>query len=164
MATIENFLLKFKVEGQTALDNANSSVKNLGTQVTGLTGGLGGLAGGLAIAGTAFAALGMKAIALADEISDISDATGVSAGALLNFKQSLIEAGGKADDFATLASKLNQNIGEAADGSDKAQKAFRNLGVFVTDAGGKVRSTEVILQSDQTIAKGIARGIERGIV
>lgn len=153
MATIENFLLKFKVEGQAALNGAATSVKNLGTQVNGLTGGigrlvggLGGLATGVGLVGGAFAAAGMKAIALADEISDISDATGVSAGALLNFKQSLVEAGGKADDFATLASKLNQNIGEAADGSDKAQKAFRNLGVFVTDAGGNIRSTEVILR------------------
>ena len=153
MATIENFLLKFKVEGQTALNGAANSVKNLGTQVGGLTGGigrlvggLGGLASGIGIVGGAFAAMGMKAIALADEISDISDATGISAGSLLNFKQSLIEAGGKADDFATLAAKLNQNIGDAAEGSDKAQKAFRNLGVYVTDAGGNVRSTEVILQ------------------
>ena len=146
MATVENFLLKFKVDGQAALNGASNSIKNIGTQVSGLTGGLGGLAGGVAVVGSAFAAMGMKAIALADEISDISDATGISAGALLNFKQSLVEAGGKADDFSTLAAKLNQNIGDAAEGSDKAQKAFRNLGVFVTDAGGNIRSTEVILQ------------------
>ena len=153
MATVENFLLKFKVEGQSAINGATASVKNLGTEVSGLggrlsglVGGLGGVAAGVGLVGGAFAALGMKAIALADEISDISDATGISAGALLNFKQSLIEAGGKAEDFSTLAAKLNQNIGDAATGSDKAQKAFRNLGVYVTDAGGNVRSTEVILQ------------------
>jgi len=146
MATIENFLLKFKVEGQAALNNASNSVKGLGSQVATLAGGLGGLASGVGVVGGAFVALGMKAITLADEISDISDATGISAGALLNFKQSLIEAGGKAEDFSTLAAKLNQNIGDAAEGSDKAQKAFRNLGVYVTDAGGNVRDTEVILR------------------
>ena len=146
MATIENFLLKFKVEGQAALNNAASSVKNLGTQVSGLTGGLGGLAGGAVALGTAFAGLGLKAISIADELSDISDATGISAGALNNFKNSLVDAGGKAEDFSSLAAKLNQNVGDAAVGGEKAQKAFQKLGVYVTDAGGNVRNTGDILR------------------
>lgn len=160
MATIENFLLKFKVDGQQAIDKASSSVKNLsnevqnlganlgpvGNNISGLVGRLGPLGAAAGAAGLAFAALGLRAIQLADEIQDISDATGISAGALLNFKQSIIEAGGKAEDFSQLASRLNQTIGEAATGSEKAQKAFKELGVFVTDAGGNVRSTETILR------------------
>lgn len=160
MATIENFLLKFKVDGQQAIDKASSSVKNLsnevqnlganlgpvGNNISGLVGRLGPLGAAAGAAGLAFAALGLRAIQLADEIQDISDATDISAGALLNFKQSVIEAGGKAEDFSQLAIKLNQTIGEAATGSEKAQKAFKELGVFVTDAGGNVRSTETILR------------------
>lgn len=160
MATIENFLLKFKVDGQQAIDKASAGVKNLSDQVsqfgantgpvgaslTDLLGKLGpiGLAAGAAAG--AFAALGLRAIQLADEIADISDATNISAGALLNFKQSVMEAGGGAGDFSQLAIKLNQSIGEAAQGNDKLQNTFRTLGVYVTDAGGKIRDTEVILR------------------
>jgi lambda family phage tail tape measure protein len=153
MATIESFVLKIKVEGQKSVDDLSKAVANVGagmarTQplIDGIVGSFGGMNRIVGASVTAFVGLGFAAIKLADDIGDISDATGVSAGALLNFKQSLIEAGGSAEDFSTLAAKLNQNIGDAAGGSEKAQQAFKKLGVFVTDAGGKVRSTESILQ------------------
>ena len=112
----------------------------------GLVGKLGPVGAAVGAVGLAFAAMGLKAIKLADELSDISDATGISAGSLNNFKNSLVDAGGKADDFSNLAAKLNQNVGEAAVGGEKAQKAFQQLGVYVTDAGGKVRNTGDILR------------------
>ena len=153
MAAIENFVLKIKVEGQKAVDDLSRAVSNVGagmarTQplIDGIVSSFGGMNKIVGAAVTGFIGLGIAAIKLADDIGDISDATGVSAGALLNFKQSLLEAGGSAEDFSKLASKLNQNIGDAAGGGEKAQEAFKKLGVFVTDAGGKVRSTEVILQ------------------
>lgn len=160
MAAIENFVLKIKVEGQKAVDNLSKSVADLGSTVSGfganagkmtsaisgIVGGMGGLATIAGTVATAFAGLGLRAIALADELSDISDATGISAGALNNFKNSLVDAGGKTEDFASLAAKLNQNVGDAAGGSETAQKAFQKLGVYVTDAGGRVRNTGDILR------------------
>ena len=160
MAAIENFVLKIKVEGQKAVDDLSKSVTNLGTTVggfganagkmtsaiSGIVGGMGGLAGVAGLAATAFVGLGMKAIALADELGDVSDATGIAAGALNTFRNSIVDAGGKADDMATLALKLNQNLGDAAVGGEKAQEAFRKLGVFVTDANGAVRNTGDVLR------------------
>jgi phage-related minor tail protein len=160
MAAIENFVLKIKVEGQKAVDDLSKSVTNLGTQmsgfgayagkmtsaISGIVGGLGGLATIAGTAAAAFVGLGMRAISLADDLSDISDATGISAGALNNFRNSLVDAGGKTEDFSTLAAKLNQNLGEAAVGNEKAQKAFQKLGVYVTDASGAVRNTGDVLR------------------
>ena len=160
MAAIENFVLKIKVEGQKAVDDLSKSVSSLGTTIgafgtnagrmtsaiSGIVGGLGGMATIAGTSATAFVGLGLAALKLADDIADIANATGVSAGELLNFKQSIIEAGGSADDFATLASKLNQNLGDAAGGGEKAQKAFKNLGVFVTDSGGALRNTGDVLR------------------
>lgn len=160
MATIENFLLRFKVDGQQSIDKASSGIKNLSDQVAGfgantgpLNNALGSIFGklgpiGLAAGavGGAFAALGLQAVNLAAGISDIAGATGIAEGTLLNFRTSVIEAGGKAEDFGTIAAKLNQNVQEAASGNEKLQKAFKDLGVFVTDAAGKVRSTESILR------------------
>jgi len=160
MAAIENFVLKIKVEGQKAVDDLSKSITGLGTTIggfganagrmtsaiSGIVGGLGGMASIAGTAAAAFVGLGMRAIAMADDLSDISDATGIATGALNNFKNSLVDAGGKTEDFSTLAAKLNQNVGDAAVGNEKAQQAFRKLGVFVTDAGGAVRNTGDILR------------------
>ena len=160
MAAIENFVLKIKVEGQKAVDDLSKSVSSLGTAVggfggyagkmssaiSGIVGSMGGMITVAGAAATAFVGLGLKAIALADELSDVSDATGIAAGSLNNFKNSLVDAGGQTADFSVLALKLNQNLGDAAVGNEKAQDAFRKLGVFVTDAGGAVRNTGDVLR------------------
>jgi lambda family phage tail tape measure protein len=160
MATIEEFILKFKTQGAEQITAATNGIKNLGQQVSNLASSGGGLqgilsgiagsmgpiaAGGLAVAG-AFGAMAMKAINMADALGDIADATGVSSGALNNLKNSLITAGGRAEDFATLATRLNKNVGEAASGNETLQKSFRTLGVFVTDANGNLRNTGDILR------------------
>jgi lambda family phage tail tape measure protein len=160
MATIENFLLKFKVEGANQLTSAANAVKGLSDQVSGLGGNIGPLGDGISglfgklgplgiaagAAATAFLALGSRAITLAGEISDIAGATGISEGALLSLKDSIIDAGGSATDFGSVATKLNQSIQEAAGGNEKLQNSFRSLGVFVTDANGNIRNTETILR------------------
>jgi lambda family phage tail tape measure protein len=153
MAAVENFVLKIAVQGQKAVDDLSKSISNVGASISrtqplinGIIAELGGMGKIAGTAATAFVGLGLAALKLADDIADIANATGVSAGELLNFKQSIIEAGGSADDFATLASKLNQNLGDAAGGGEKAQKAFKNLGVFVTDSGGALRNTGDVLR------------------
>jgi lambda family phage tail tape measure protein len=160
MATIEDFILRFKTVGTDGIKAAQSGIQGLKDDVAGLTqiGGplgntLNGIIGklgpiGLAAgaAGAAFAALGMKAINIADEIQDMADATGIGAGQLMNLKQSLIEAGGKAESFVGITSKLSVGIGQAMDGNEKFQKSFRDLGVYITDSNGKIRDSGDILQ------------------
>jgi len=160
MAAIQDFVLRIKTEGVNQLNNLRKGVDGLTSDlqnlaavggplsntIGGIVGKLGPLGLGAAAAAGAFAALGLRAVQLADELDDISSATGISAGALNNFKNSLVDAGGKTEDFSTLAAKLNQNLGEAAMGNETAQKAFQKLGVFVRDAGGNVRNTGDVLR------------------
>ena len=56
-------------------------------------------------------------------------ATGISAGRLVNLKQSLLDAGGNAEDFQKIALKLTQTLGDAADGNEKTRKSFKDLGI-----------------------------------
>ena len=158
MATIEDFILRFKTVGTAGIKQAGDAISGLkddvnnfaqvggplGNTLNGIVGKLGpvGLAAG--VVGTAFVALGSKALSLAGELSDISGATGIAAGTLMNFRQSVIEAGGKMEDANEIVFKLSRNIAEAASGNETFQKSFQNLGVFVTDANGKVRDTEDI--------------------
>jgi len=160
MATIEDFILRFKTVGTEGIKAAQSGIQGLKDDVAGLTqvggplsntlngilGKLGPLGVAAGAAGVAFAALGMKAINIADEIQDMADATGIGAGQLMNLKNSLIEAGGKADSFVGITSKLSVAIGNAMDGNEKFQKSFRDLGVYVTDSNGKIRDSGDILQ------------------
>jgi hypothetical protein len=160
MATVEDFKLRIKVEGEGDIKKVTGTVSTLkgelaamgdvggplGGTINSIVSKLGPLGVAASLAATAFAALGGAALRIAGEISDISGATGIAAGQLMNFKTSIIEAGGKADDFTTIAAKLNQSVQEAAGGNEKLQQAFKDLGVFVTDANGKIRPTGDILQ------------------
>ena len=159
MATIEDFILRFKTVGESAIKSTSASINNLKADVesfgqvggplqntlSGIVGKLGPVGIAAAAAGAAISALGGTALRLANEVMDISGATGIAAGTVNSFAGSLIAAGGKAEDAALLLGKLNGSIQEAAAGSEPLQKAFKDLGIFVTDANGKVRSTEDIL-------------------
>ena len=159
MATIEDFILRFKTVGEGAIKSTSASIQNLKADVesfgqvggplqntlSGIVGKLGPVGIAAAAAGAAISALGGTALRLANEVMDISGATGIAAGTVNSFAGSLIAAGGKAEDAAQLLGKLNGSIQEAASGNETLQKSFRDLGIFVTDANGKVRSTEDIL-------------------
>ena len=159
MATYEDFVLRIKAQGANVIKEVSNGIQDLKSDVeslaqvggplsntiNGIVGRFGALGLAAGAAGLAMAGLGARALQIAGDMADISGATGIAAGTLMNFKNSVIEAGGKAEDFATIAAKLNQSVQEAASGNEKFQKAFKDLGVFVTDANGKVRSTEDIL-------------------
>jgi len=157
--TISDFVLRVKVQGQQLVDKLKSSVSSTDAEfgkatksagkfsagVKGLGTSIVGMAGGVATAATAIAALGLKIINTADNIQDMSDATGISAGRLLNFKQSLIEAGGSAEDMEKMTAKLSVTLGDAAQGNEKTRKTFKDLGIALGDANGKLRSTDELL-------------------
>jgi lambda family phage tail tape measure protein len=171
MATIEDFILRFKTVGEGAIKSTSASIQNLKADVEsfGQVGGplqntLGGIVSKLgpvglaaAAAGTALSALGGTALRLAGEVMDISGATGIAAGRVNNFAASVIAAGGKAEDAAAILFKLRQSTAEAASGNEELQKAFQKLGIFVTDANGNVRDANDIF--GDLIAKFRAGGL-----
>ena len=175
MATIEDFILRFKTEGAAGIKAAGDNIKNLGKDMEGLIpsgGALGNVLTGIAsklgpvgiaasVAGLILSALGGKALTLADALGDLGDATGIGASNLLDFKQSLINAGGGLDTFEKFASKLSVSIGEAADGNVAYKDSFRALGVNTVDVNGKLRSSEAILQDTIAALKQVADPAER---
>jgi len=86
--------------------------------------------------GAAFIGLARSSLALADEIQDLSDATGMAVDQIVKFQEAL-EIGGKSADVALVALTGFQNkLGEARGGSDQAQKAFKELGFSLNDLAG----------------------------
>ena len=159
MATVEDFKLRFRVEGEADVTRVRKSISDLRTDIeefaqfggpfqntiNGIVGKLGLLGSAASIAGGAFVLMGAKAMGIAGDLSDLSGATGIAAGQLLNFKDSVIEAGGRSTDFEKIVVKLNQSVQEAAAGSGKMQEAFRKLGIDIADSNGYVKTTGTIL-------------------
>ena len=86
-----------------------------------------------AIAGLMLGATIKSAVAYADAISDLSVATNIAVENILGFTDALEQNGGNAEGAQKALVKFGMSIGEAADGSDKAQNAFARVGVSLTD-------------------------------
>lgn len=86
-----------------------------------------------AIAGVAIGAFIGRAMAGADAIQDLSDATDLSIGKLLEFEKALITAGGKGEDAAKAITSFYASIQQANSGTDKTQEQFQKLGVSLED-------------------------------
>lgn len=117
MATVDKYKIVLDVQGEQAVKSLTSSISTLGAAVAGI--GIG-----------AFVA---SAFRMADAMQDIADATGVSAGYVKAFSESLDQAGGSAEDAGKILTKFYQTIDDAAKGSDKAQEAFAKIGVTLDD-------------------------------
>lgn len=83
--------------------------------------------------GTAFAASAREAINFADKINDVAKANEMSVQSVLRMSQALSTNGGNADDAGKLMASFANKIDEAAQGSEKAQKAFLSIGVSLKD-------------------------------
>lgn len=81
------------------------------------------------VAGALFAGLGKSAVQMADELQDLSNATGIATGRLLEIKKALTVSGGEADQMPTAINAFVRSIDEAAQGSLSAQRAFRDMGI-----------------------------------
>lgn len=117
MATIDNYKIQVDVQGQQAVDKLKNSLGGLGT----------------AIAGIGFAAFTNSVLQMADAVSDLAAATGLSIGNIAAFGGALGQAGGKAEDAGKMIGKFFQTLDDAAGGSDKAQEALQRVGLKLSD-------------------------------
>lgn len=128
---------------KAAFNTAKKNFEDLKTTADGLAGKFGSV--GLAIAGV-FEGITIKgAIDAADELSKLSQRTGITIEELSALKLGAELSNVSIEDLATGLKKLAVNMAAAAGGSKEAQATFDALGVKVTDAAGKVRSTDDVL-------------------
>ena len=122
---------QFTRDAKKGIDSAATSTQRL-TQDTGrLVQVMEKLKG--ALVGVAFVSFATNTIMAADALQDLSDATDMSVGKILEIQTALQRAGGQASDAGKLITNFYKSIDEAATGSDKAQKAFGQVGVSLND-------------------------------
>jgi hypothetical protein len=143
--------------------SASRTIGSLGRGVTGalqgnfsaLSGGISAVGGGLsmlgpkgmvaaaaisAVAGAASAAtaglfaLTKQAAEYGSKISDLSDKTGIGAEALTSLDYAARISGTSIDEVASSLTRFNKLAGEAAMGSEEAQKKLENLGITPQEA------------------------------
>jgi lambda family phage tail tape measure protein len=123
MATT-NAQINVSVNGLNSLDTLDKKLTGISARFTGLK---------TKLAGVGFAAFGRSALTMADDLNDLSNATGVAIGRLIEYKDALVAAGGQSDQMASGIVKFTQSIDDAASGSLKTQNAFAQLGITLTD-------------------------------
>ena len=135
----------FGTEAAAAFNRADVASNKLNLSANNLTGGLLKLRGTLATIG--LGAFATSALQGADAVSDLSNATGISIGKILEFQKGLQQSGGSAGDAAKAITTFYSSIDEANKGSDKTQETFAKLGVSLKDL--KTLSEEDLL--DKTL-------------
>jgi len=107
------------------------SLDSLNTRIDKVAKSFGGLR--TALLGLGLATLGASAIRMADGLQDLSNATGIAVGSLVELKNALASSGGQIDQMPAAINQFVRSIDDAAQGSIKAQQAFKDAGVSLDD-------------------------------
>lgn len=109
--------------------------------------------------GAAFVGFARGSIQAADAINDLSEATELSVGKILQLQEALVQSGGKADNAGKLITTFYKSIDEARAGSDKTQEALGKLGI--TFEMLKTATPEQMLQTAADKLAGITDPAQR---
>ena len=123
MATT-NATINVAVTGQQSIDRLQASINKTSDAFSGLK---------TALAGLAIGSFVTQAFQMANALSDLGKATGISTKAILGFTQAVAANGGSIDGATIGVSKFAQAIESAAGGSKEMQDKFLKLGVSLND-------------------------------
>lgn len=127
---------KFATEGASNLQGMAASANQLKAGVTGVAAVVGGLlVGGLVN-------MSKQAVRSANDLGDIADKLGVNATTLQEFQFAAGQVGVKVETLNMGLQRFGRRAAEAAEGTGEAKGAIAELGLQLTDAGGRMRSTE----------------------
>lgn len=101
---------------------------------------------GIALGVGAMAGFTRRALDAAGGLGELAQQLGVTTQSLQVYQYAATQAGLKSEELNTGLARLSRTIGDAVNGEKEAVDAFKAIGVSVTDAGGKVRSTDAVLR------------------
>jgi len=126
-----------------AFASVKSGLEGITTAAKSVNGVLAGLGAALSVAG--LMAAGKAALDTADDLSKLSQKTGISVESLSLLKPIAEQSGISLEGLAKGMQKLATAMVEAAGGSKEQLEVFSRLGVSVKDAAGQIRPTEAVL-------------------
>jgi hypothetical protein len=142
-----------------AFASVRGNLEGLSSAASKVNGLLAGLGAALSVAG--LIAAGKAALDTADELSKLSQKTGISVESLSLLKPIAEQSGISMEGLAKGLQKLATAMVGAASGSAEQVGTFERLGVSVTDAAGKLRPTEAVLLDMADAFAGMPDGAEK---
>jgi lambda family phage tail tape measure protein len=137
--------------------NAQQQLQKLQKSVKGVQDSFGGLRN--ALGGIAIGAFFVNVAKAADDMNDLSKATGLSIATLVGFGDAVKASGGEVADVATLLGKLSQSIEEGREGTLKAEYQFDKLGISLSELQ-TLSDEDILRKTIQGLAK-MPAGAER---
>ena len=159
MAMNMNAMLKIRadVDGQNKIVALNRGLQSVGATAAGVTGAMRGLTGASAGLSGALGALAplLSAAGLvgmvkgtldaADNMNDLSQATGVSVEALSRFNKAAAMSGTTIEGVGKGLVKLNKTMVDAATGGKASAATFHALGISVKNADGSLKAADQVM-------------------
>ena len=129
------------------IKNVGDKMKGVGDKVTDVGKKLAPVSGAAAAIGGGLLKLGYDAITSADELNTLSQQTGISTDELQKMKYASDLVDVSVDDITTALRKMKAKM-------DPSNKAFKDLGISVTNADGSMRdATDVFYDSLEALSK-----------
>jgi hypothetical protein len=133
---------------------AERGTQGIATGFTNATGKLGEFAGKMnslvgVLLGAGFLAFGQKALAAADNVVDLSNATDVSIPKILQLRDAFQANGGSADGLSKILNKLSNSLYDAREGGATAQENLLKLGFSMKEIAN--------LNTEQALEKTIQK-------
>lgn len=95
-------------------------------------------------------------------VNDAHLATGIAVDTLQSFGFAAKQTGSDSQTMWAVLTKLQNTMGEAADGSKEAQKGFSDLGISVKDAHGKLKPVDQVFREITARLGEIPNATDRG--
>ena len=127
--------IKVNVTGLANLDRLKASMATIGQQTERLNNQFLGLK--TALAGLGLAAFAREALLFADNLDEVSAASGITLARIIELQGALTAAGGKAGSAGDGISRFYSTVEQAAQGSEQAQNALMRIGVSFDDLRNK---------------------------
>lgn len=99
-----------------------------------------------------------------DEAVKVSQKLGIGVEKWQEYAHSANIANIAQESLAAGLGNLSRNMQEAADGSDEAAKAFRQMGIPITNAEGKLRSSSAVMEDVADRFKAMKDGTEKTVL
>lgn len=131
---------------KAAFDSFMKNADLAQSKIGGLVGGMGKLTAVAAVVTAGFVALSnIPAIAILDQLDELSEKTGLSVENLSGLRYASEAAGTPMEALSGGLARLSKQMAAAAGGNKEAAAAFDQLGIKVKNADGNLRSSDAVL-------------------
>lgn len=148
MAIVNELVTKFTYQGTT------EPINNFTDGLKGAMGILGAMGAVLGAGAVGLAAMTMRVVDQADALGDLSARTGVAVEAIQKLDYAAVMNGSSVEAMNSSLEGLSRQIGLAANGEKMQGDLFKEMGISVKDAEGKVKSADVVFAEMQNTLSG----------